>query len=48
MTTQQQQWASQHDWFLRAFDGGVYAYEAETNDTIFFTSIAKLKTWAGY
>jgi len=48
MTQKQKEWASQHDWFIRAGVDGVYVIDTETSKICEFTDFMKLKIWAGY
>lgn len=56
MTHQQITWAAEHDWFIRAIDGGVVVREVYSIGTgkpfyegvTTFRNFANLKAWAGY
>lgn len=53
LTKQQMQWASQHDWFMRASESEGYVvvrdWDLAGNEVAaYFSSFAKLRAWAGY
>lgn len=41
-------WAATHDWFVRATTDGVVVFDDLENDLVTFTSLSKLRAWAGY
>lgn len=51
MNESQIKWASKHDWFLRAIDGGIEALDIDASYmpvVLVFTDIEALREWAGY
>ena len=56
MTREQQRWASLHDWFIKAVQGGVkvkdWVWDVDANEykeeTLTFTDFQELYYWAGY
>ena len=50
MTKEQQQWASEHDWFVCYSHtlNRVTVWEQENSITRVFTDFNKLREWAGY
>lgn len=54
LTPSQIKWASQHDWFVEAYDGFIACWDVSTHrgqtsrTIVYHHDFAKLRDWAGY